>query len=175
MTEPEDRDALPPEPSANVERVGQSKETGIATIHSGVPMDSRIAELPAIILDGARETVHSELTWKLISKIVSQGEEERDSLRAERDSARIDAEKWRARSEAVSHELVGLRARWESISTLTNAQSLLYVAGGASVGPALQDILAGKWAPETLIVAALGVAVIWAGHRLGKIGPRRIS
>ncbi|MBA4073377.1 MAG: hypothetical protein C0497_16370 [Gemmatimonas sp.] len=166
-------DIPPPEPTLGVVRVGQAESADAPAIHTGLPEGSTIRALPEILLEGAREAGHSALTWKLISKIVSVGEEERAILRAERESAKSEAEKWRSNAEREARELIDARARWDSVSTLTGAQALLYVVGGVLVGPALQSGLVGDWNGNLFLVALLGIAAIGAGYMLGKLGPRR--
>ena len=59
------------------------------------------------------------------------------------------------------------------MSSLTNAQALLYVVGGVLVGPAVPGLIAGKPEGTSMLVALLGVAGIVGAYILGGIGPKR--
>ncbi|MBK7834372.1 MAG: hypothetical protein IPK33_03330 [Gemmatimonadetes bacterium] len=173
VTDPNAEPETPPEPATGVVRTGQVAGDAVHHRPVGIPTTSGFGEYPDILLQGARDAQHSELTWKLISKYASVAEDEKDRLREERDAARRDTETWRGRATALSEELVALKARWESVSTLTNVQALLYVVGGLLLGPALQDLLTRKWVPGTATVGILGAAAVAAAFMLGRIGPRR--
>jgi hypothetical protein len=153
--------------------MGQSSESGLTEIISGGMVGTAIGEVPEILLQGGREAQHSELTWKLISKFASIAENEKASLRSERDIARADSEGWREKYNATREQFVALTTRWESVSTLTTVQSFLFAAGGLLLGPTVQDWLSGRWAPQSVMVGLLGAAAIAGALVLGKLGPKR--
>lgn len=172
MSEPRDGKESPPEPSRDVVRAGQAEGEATVILSSGLPPGSGISGFPQILLEGARDAVHSGLTWKLLSRIFSASEDERDALRAERDAARSDTEKWRQKAEQLSGELIDARARWDSVSTLTSAQALMYVVGGILLGPAVQGIMAGSPDQTSIFVGLLGLAGVCGGYLLGSLGPK---
>lgn len=129
--------------------------------------------LPEILIDGIRESHHSELTWKLISKFASVSEDEKATLRRELAAARDQIENWRSRAEDRAGIIIDLKARWDSVSKLSNVQSLLYVIGGVLLGPFFQDLVVRRWVSESVTYAAVGAVAVIAAFLLGRIGPRR--
>ncbi|MCC7132026.1 MAG: hypothetical protein IT352_05240 [Gemmatimonadales bacterium] len=165
--------APPPEPSPDDTRTGQGATPIGPVVQSGLPAGSLVRELPTILLEGAREARHSELTWKLISKIAAVAEDDKASLREELAAERRETEKWRTKAEEQSNTITDLRARWDSVSTLSGTQALLYVVGGLLTGPAVSDGLNLRWVPQTVTVALLGIAAIVAAFLLGRLGPKK--
>ncbi len=164
---------IPPAFQGDGSRSGQSVSGSLPAVSDGVPTQSVIGALPEILIQGGRESQHSQLTWNLISKSFSVAEDNLATLRAERDAARNESERWRTSATKLSEELVGLKARWESVNTLTNAQAMLYVVGGVLLGPLCQDTLNRRFDPTTMSVGLLGAASVVVGFWLGRIGPRR--
>lgn len=163
----------PPEFGQSPQRSGQELEGQVPVVHSGLPPNSYVLSLPEILLEGSREKRHTDLTWKLISKMASDCEEDKRSLRADLAIVRADLEGWRTTTATRSEELIDLRARWDSVSKLVNVQALLYVVGGLLVGPAIQGLLSRSYETADVMLAVLGTAAIISAFLLGRIGPKR--
>ena len=80
MTDPNAEPETPPEPATGVVRTGQVAGDAVHHRPVGIPTTSGFGEYPDILLQGARDAQHSELTWKLISKYASVAEDEKDRL-----------------------------------------------------------------------------------------------
>ena len=140
-------------------------------LYRGLPVGSGLA---ATLREGAREHVHSESFWRVVSLYVDEKEKERARLQAELKAMTGDRDGWREKHHKLEIANTKLKTRGEQIGRLTTVQGLMYAVGGALVSPLVVTLLMPdiKTPLAMWFVALLGVATLVGSALLGRLGPK---